>query len=122
MNSGKSSILAPQSSARQILSCSARFLKRALEVRRYVAAVFRPAAVPCLVRPGSQVAKSIRPQSPSSYIILASTEMFHKRTFDPILAAALSFWMAAAACVIGCMQPVLADATAQGAPQDEASI
>jgi hypothetical protein len=34
--------------------------------------------------------------------------MFRNRTHDPILAAALSFWMAAAACVIGCMQPLLA--------------
>jgi hypothetical protein len=47
--------------------------------------------------------------------------MFHKRTLDPILASALSFWMAAAACVLGCMQPVFANA-AQGAPQKEASI
>jgi hypothetical protein len=45
-------------------------------------------------------------------------EMFHKRTLNPILAAALSFWMAAVACVLGCMQPVLANP----APQKEASI
>jgi len=44
--------------------------------------------------------------------------MFPKRKLNPILAAALSFWMAAAACVIGCMQPLLVNA----APQDEASI
>jgi hypothetical protein len=39
--------------------------------------------------------------------------MFSRRTLDPVLAVALSFWMAAAACVIGCMQPVLADSAAQ---------
>jgi hypothetical protein len=44
--------------------------------------------------------------------------MPHSRKLDPLLAAALSFWMAAAACVIGCMQPVLVNA----APQNEASI
>jgi hypothetical protein len=50
--------------------------------------------------------------------------MFHMRTLDPILAAALSFWMAAAVCVIGCMQPLLAHAVPQNevAPQNEVSI
>jgi hypothetical protein len=50
--------------------------------------------------------------------------MFHRRTLNPILAAALSFWMAAAACVLGCMQPVLANAVPheEVAPQKEASI
>ncbi|MCU1241566.1 MAG: hypothetical protein JWO71_2292 [Candidatus Acidoferrum typicum] len=45
--------------------------------------------------------------------------MSHKHTLDPIVAAALSFWMAAAACVIGCMQPVLAPALANATPQRE---
>jgi len=44
--------------------------------------------------------------------------MFRNRTLDPILAAALSFWMAAAACVLGCMQPLLANP----APQMDVSI
>jgi hypothetical protein len=44
--------------------------------------------------------------------------MPHSRTLNPILAAALSFWMAAAACVLGCMQPLLANP----APQMEVSI
>jgi len=50
--------------------------------------------------------------------------MPHKRTLDPILAAALSFWMAAAACVLGCMQPVLANAAPHEkvAPQNAVSI
>jgi hypothetical protein len=49
--------------------------------------------------------------------------MFHKRTLDPILAAALSFWMAAAACVLGCMQPLLASTPqSELAPQNEAAI
>jgi hypothetical protein len=61
------------------------------------------------------IAKANTKAGPPSYIILASTEMFRKRTLDPILAAALSFWMAAAACVIGCMQPVLANAPVQNA-------
>jgi len=39
--------------------------------------------------------------------------MFSRRTLDPVLAVALSFWMAAVACVIGCMQPVLASSPAQ---------
>ena len=39
--------------------------------------------------------------------------MFSRRTLDPLLAVALSFWMASAACVIGCMQPVLANSPAQ---------
>jgi hypothetical protein len=39
--------------------------------------------------------------------------MFSRRTLDSVLAVALSFWMAAAACVIGCMQPVLANSPAQ---------
>ena len=34
--------------------------------------------------------------------------MPRNRTLDPLLAAALSFWMAVAACVLGCMQPLLA--------------
>ena len=45
--------------------------------------------------------------------------MFPERTLNPILAAALSFWMAAAACVIGCMQPVLAPVLTNAAPQKE---
>ena len=43
--------------------------------------------------------------------------MFRNRTLDPILAAALSFWMAAAACVMGCMQPLLAST-----PQSEVAV
>jgi len=57
--------------------------------------------------------KNIRQRPPRSDIIGASTEMFSQRKLDPLLAVALSFWMAAAACVIGCMQPVLANSPAQ---------
>jgi len=57
--------------------------------------------------------KNIRQRPPRSDIIGGSTKMFSRRTLDPVLAVALSFWMAAAACVIGCMQPVLANFPAQ---------
>jgi hypothetical protein len=39
--------------------------------------------------------------------------MFYWRTLDPVLAVALSFWLAAAACVLGCMQPVFANSPSQ---------
>ena len=48
--------------------------------------------------------------------------MSRRPILAPILATALSFWIAAAACVMGCMQPMLSPELASAAPQKDSPV